>query len=148
MVPPKFYELDLFFPVFSNYKVKIVITREPIQVARYIADRDYLREPQPREVADAFTTSGHGYSFVYLRPDTEIGTIAHEMYHAVEGLMDFIFPGAKRDEEVVAYHLGYIVDKAVEFNLKVAPRFEIKAKREAAQKIKSDRAKSFERRQK
>ncbi len=105
-------------------------------------------EPQIGENSEAFTLGSipGGYSIIYLKKDAKIGTIAHESYHAVKHLMKFIgSPGD--DGEVVAYHLGYIVDKAVEFNLKVADRFEIAAKREAAQTVKSDREKDFKGRQ-
>lgn len=129
MVPPKFCELDIFFPVFSNYKVKIVFARpdDLRSVARYIADRDYQREPELDAGSDAFTTSSAegGYANIYLPPNAEAGTVAHEAYHSVKGLMKFI-GSLGDDSEVIAYHLGYLVDKAVEFNLKVAKRFKTK----------------------
>ena len=123
MKPPKFEELVLRFPVMSNFKVSVVLAEDLKSAAFYIADRDYLREPNPGEGAEAFTVTSPtgGYSTIYLKPDSEMGTIAHESYHAVCNLLKFI--GAEQEPEVVAYHLGYIVDAIVAFNLKVRGRF-------------------------
>lgn len=119
---PKYQELVMFFPVFSNFKVRVIIAPDTVAAAYYIADRDYIADPQITDYAEAFTcsNSNNGWSIIYLTPDAMLGTIAHETYHAVTAMMKMI--GAAEEHEVVAYHLGYIVNKIVEFNLKVAPR--------------------------
>lgn len=125
---PFFQELVIYFPVFSNYKVTVLLCEQPIVAGRYVADRDYLSEP-PTSVSesDAFTkTSDYGYATIHLRPNSPIGDIAHESYHAISGLMRWL--GAKHEDEVIAYHLGYLVDKIVEFKARVAPRFDRKKK--------------------
>lgn len=119
---PLLKELVMLFPVFSNFKVTVVIAPDPVAAAYYIADRDYLADPQITEYSEAFTASNpnRGWSIIYLTPDAKLGTIAHESYHTVTAMMKMI--GAAEEHEVVAYHLGYLVDKIVDFNLKVAPR--------------------------
>ena len=115
------------FPVFSNFKVSVFIAENTDATACYIADRDFTAEPT-RDGTEALTVSSprNGWANIYIPFDAHMGTIAHESYHAVEAMMKFI--GANKESEVVAYHLGFLVDKIVEFNLKVAPRF---AKRKA-----------------
>ncbi len=120
---PKFAEFSHVFPVFSNFKLSVIITEDAQRTARYLCDRDYLRDfdiPEETE-ATTVTSVASGYSIIYLKPDAALGTIAHEAYHAVTGMLKMI--GAAEEHEIVAYHLGYIVNKIVEFNLKVAPRF-------------------------
>lgn len=127
---PFVQELVMHFPVFSNFKVTVILCEQPVIGGRYIADRDYLQEP-PSYIneTEAFTSSSmNGYATIHLKPNAAIGTIAHEAYHAVVGMMKFV--GATHENEVIAYHLGYIVDKIAEFNLKVAPRFERNKKHE------------------
>lgn len=123
---PKMEELVMHFPVMSNYKVTVVIADDLKSAAYYIADRDYLKDPNPGEGAEAFTITQPtgGYSIIYIKPNAGMGTIAHESYHAVCGIMKMI--GADEEHEVVAYHLGFIVDAIVAFNLKVAGRFTCK----------------------
>jgi hypothetical protein len=123
MKTPKFEELFMPFPVFSNFKVRVIISDDLRSSALYIHDRDYLKEPFVGSGAEAFTCSSPegGYSIIYLKPNPEMGTVAHEAYHAVCAILKMI--GAEEEHEVVAYHLGYIVDAIVAFNLKIAPRF-------------------------
>lgn len=50
-------------------------------------------------------------SWVFFTPDSTIGTIAHECFHAVWRM--FKWMGAKPNNEIMAYHLGYLVDRAM-----------------------------------
>jgi hypothetical protein len=120
---PKMEELFIPFPVFSHYKVTVVIAEDLKSAAYYIADRDYLKDPNPGDGCEAFTISQPmgGYSIIYLKPNPSMGTIAHESYHAVCAMMKMI--GAAEEHEVVAYHLGFLVDAITAFNLKIAGRF-------------------------
>jgi hypothetical protein len=46
-----------------------------------------------------------------LKPNVTEGTIAHESWHAILNML--VRVGADLDNEVVAYHLGYLVDEIV-----------------------------------
>jgi len=126
---PKMEELFLPFPVFSGYKITVVIAHDIKSAAYYIADRDYLKDPNPGEGCEAFTISQPmgGYSIIYLKPDAGMGTIAHESYHAVCAMMKMI--GAAEEHEIVAYHLGFLVDAITSFNMKVSGRFKCPIKK-------------------
>lgn len=94
----------LRFPVFSNYKVVVVFTADLAREALKWSPPD----KQPNEMAAAVTiTNSDGLSTVILphRPDAE--TVAHEAYHVVAAMLAWI--GASQEEEVIAYHLGYLV---------------------------------------
>jgi len=130
---PIMEELFLPFPIFG-YKVTVVIAEDLKSAAYYIADRDYLKDPHPGDGCEAFTISqpDGGYSIIYLKPNAGMGTIAHESYHAVCAMMEMI--GASEEHEVVAYHLGFLVEAIVAFNLKVAGRFKCPIKKSSKSK--------------
>lgn len=49
---------------------------------------------------------------LFLRFDAKAGSIAHEAFHAVWNLYEY--HGMKRDDEGMAYHLGYLVEAILE----------------------------------
>jgi hypothetical protein len=49
---------------------------------------------------------------IFVKFDAKIGSIAHEAFHAIWNLFDY--HGMKRDDEGMAYHLGYLVEHIVE----------------------------------
>ncbi len=118
---PKFVELSTTFPVFSNFKVSIFFSPEIRQTAFWVADRDYTGDHESTETAEAFTVSGHGFSNIYFNPNARPGIIAHEAYHAVTNLLKMV--DAQEEHEVVAYHLGYLVDLVIKFQEKTKGRF-------------------------
>jgi hypothetical protein len=46
-------------------------------------------------------------SEIFVKFDADIGSIVHEAHHAVWNL--FEYHGMKRDDEAMAYHLGFLV---------------------------------------
>jgi len=48
-------------------------------------------------------------AFIFLRPKASPGTVAHESWHAVRYMLRWAC--ADLEEEVVAYYLGYLVNK-------------------------------------
>lgn len=120
---PFFQEMVTIFPVFSNFKLTVIFTEELSKTAAYISDRDFISEPSAMDDVEAFTASNwrKGYSYIYLQPDAPTGTVAHEAYHAVCNIMRMA--GAEEEHEVMAYHLGYVVDLISAFQLKVKGRF-------------------------
>jgi hypothetical protein len=54
-----------------------------------------------------------GASFIFLPWDCSIGVIVHESWHAIRRMMSYI--NSDFDNEVIAYHLGYLVDEIIDF---------------------------------
>ena len=100
------YEKMVRFPVF-NYSVEIVFTGSVSESHYYRTDEDSpdCHEGQYTELA--------GGGILYIQKEASYGTLAHECWHAVHHMLARV--GAGLDEEVVAYHLGYLVDKVLEF---------------------------------
>lgn len=102
--------LKIVFPVFSEYTVYVVLTKDIPEAARkrcIPGDFDYTRG---LHVRNGFT------SWMFLHPRACSSTVAHECWHAVEGIMKAI--GADPESEVIAYHLGYLVGEVSNFMAK------------------------------
>ena len=52
-------------------------------------------------------------SFVFLPYSASVGSIAHESWHVVRRMMEHA--GVELDNEAVAYHLGFLVNKIFRF---------------------------------
>jgi hypothetical protein len=108
---PKDRQFTIPLPHF-NYAIKVVFTGDFKEFAKkkkwskfseQIADDD-------RTVSGYHCSHpGEGLSWILLRHDPKISTIVHETFHVVWRIMEHI--GAKFENEVMAYHLGYIVEK-------------------------------------
>lgn len=100
----------IYFPMYG-YKINVVITSDIL----------YSRNKRHVEIGEIFKDKHsplglhsyhpeYGVSFLFLNPDTGIGTVAHECNHAVYRMFRWI--GAEDvDEEIVSYTLGYIVQE-------------------------------------
>jgi hypothetical protein len=100
------------FPVFRGYTVNIIFTND-VTAARAkrndclgISDFGY-------DVEAMHGTDGQGTSILFFQEAASAETIAHESWHAVHALMRWV--GASLEDEIVAYHLSYIVDQVVKF---------------------------------
>ena len=92
----------LQFKVFSDYQVVVIFTDN---IGKELAK---LTDQPPTEGAQALTvinTGGNAHVFFPHNPDAE--TIAHEAVHVIHALMKWA--GAEPEDEVIAYHLGYLV---------------------------------------
>jgi hypothetical protein len=49
---------------------------------------------------------------IFVKFDAKIGSITHEAFHAIWNL--FEYHGMKRDDEAMAYHLGWLAEQIVE----------------------------------
>ena len=108
--PPKaliehLYEIP--FPVLGQYTVTVAFTNDPLRTAeRLKVELDSLGEhttaltlPMPDGVVMLFN----------LNPS--VNSMTHESYHAVRRM--FKWAGADIDNELIAYHLGYLMQKVV-----------------------------------
>ena len=101
------------FPVFAGYIVHIEITSDikaSFKKYKYTRDLDIDLEDT---LAMAIHVEGSGMSFIFLPYNASVGCIAHESWHVIRRMLDYL--GADQDNEVMGYHLGYLVDKAFRF---------------------------------
>jgi hypothetical protein len=103
------FEHIVKFPVLSNYFVHVIFTDN---IARSRKGR-YGTEGASEGAAalSSVAVGGHGHLF-FKRTNTE-GIVAHEAWHAVFRM--FEWAGAELDNEMVAYHLSYLVDQIAKF---------------------------------
>lgn len=107
------HKTKIRFPVFSDYTVHVVVT-EDIMEAR--AELDYLLGPCGGGAASALHSypADHPVSYLFFNPVLlTYGVVAHETWHCVRAMLEWA--GARMENEVVAYHLGYIVDEIHKF---------------------------------
>ena len=109
------------FPMYE-YKVHIVYTSNiqhsrdlrndvldgAVELSHYV---DGLHSTSDR---DLFT------SYIFFTPKSSYGVITHEAYHVVCRMFKTI--EAEHEEELFAYHLGYITDECVKLKLNTAWR--------------------------
>jgi hypothetical protein len=120
------YQVKIHFSVLSGYDIYIVITEdlEKSTKSRYPYSSHSLMG------TDAITyraESGDGHIFMQLKtlykPYYCAGILAHEAWHAVRDMLRYIGIGGLREiesevpleNEIVAYHLGYTVERATKF---------------------------------
>ena len=108
------YEKDITFPVFVGYRVHVVFTDDlrKSRIARY-GDKGLSEDAA---ALHCVAKNGNAHLFFDL---SKVSTciIAHESWHAVRRMLEWA--GAELDNEVVAYHLGYIVGLVFDFWLDI-----------------------------
>lgn len=105
---------SVHFDVF-NYKLYVIYT-DNLRATRETLNNavGVLKEPLTDCVDGLHCyNKREGDAFILITPETSIGSIAHEVSHAVWRM--FKYYGAKFENELFAYHLGYTVDKILEF---------------------------------
>lgn len=102
------------FPVFSNYFVHVELFSDLKKTLAKYPQTKNIPEKE-FENSDALTVhdlDGH-FSFIFVKHNVSVGTIAHESWHAVNQMMNVM--GVEIDSETVAYHLGYLVNEVFRF---------------------------------
>ncbi len=101
------------FPPY-NYRIYVIFTDSLEQSANKLSSQGLLTKSHG--ISDDGTTDGfsvrmpnQSYSFVILRYHATINQVVHECYHAVSNMFRWI--GATHEEEVFAYHMGYLVQE-------------------------------------
>ena len=103
------------FAVFNDYKVKIVLTRD--------LDKALLSFKHTADVESGGETTGgitvhvdcERLSYIFIPYGSSTGSMAHEAYHAVQRMLKNCSIELKN--EVVAYHLGYLMNEIVDLAL-------------------------------
>lgn len=102
-----FHKESINLPTF-HYEVFVVVTNNISKAAARIEGK--LTEPQEfydQAAAMALHNHNKGKSYILLPPKTDIGDITHECWHVIRRIFSYI--GAELENEIVAYHLGYLV---------------------------------------
>ena len=100
------------FPVFGGYVVYFVETNDFDLAIQHLK----LKSHGPCEGAEAMTwvAKDGGYSYILVKPKSPIHHIVHECWHAIYHMLTFRNVSLD-DEENIAYHLDYLVSKAMKF---------------------------------
>jgi hypothetical protein len=110
------YERVLRFPVFAGYQVHIIFT-EDIGESR----RKRYGSRGGSDGAGALHSSAEGgHSHLFYRVgvgNCNAGTIAHEAWHAVRAMLVDFSGVTIMENEVTAYHIGYLVQAVVNFQI-------------------------------
>jgi hypothetical protein len=103
------------FPVFSDYIVHVEITSDlEASMRRYPPCVAAMNEFKDDYSCEALTIhTDETFSFIFFQHDASAGTIAHEAWHVVSRMLKLL--GVEPDGEVVAYHLGYLVNQIFKF---------------------------------
>jgi hypothetical protein len=109
------YATWLNFPVMSNYAVRLIFTDD---LDKSAAGRRLSSRPSVKADAFCFHVKDEGQSYIVLKHDSNEGTIAHECWHIVHRVLGYCGV-ADMDDEIVAYHISYMVEKVYEFKKRV-----------------------------
>ena len=110
----KDYATWVTFPVLAKFKVRVILTEN---LANSAGQRIGGCSLDGSADAACYNTK-NGWSYMFLNPQADEGTIAHESWHIIFEIMDYV--GAKIENEVVAYHLGYLINKIHTFKKEVS----------------------------
>lgn len=99
------------FSVF-DYMVRVVYTDDMSESIK--ARREILGDIDCND-SDAvhLALRNKSESYLILSSDVSAGTIAHEAWHCVRRIMEYI--EADLENEIVGYHIGYLVDEVTNF---------------------------------
>ena len=105
----------LEFPVFSHYIVHVEVTSDiEKSMKKYHTTKEIVEDDFDNR-ADGITVSveDDGISYIFLKHNSSVNTIAHESWHVVHRMMSFM--GVGMESETIAYHLGYMVEHIFKF---------------------------------
>lgn len=102
------------FPQYG-YKISFIETNNII-ISR--KNRDHIlgefKEDSNNKFINGLSSDIEYFSFIFLNRNPDINTLVHECYHSICKMFRWI--NAKDvDEEIFAYTLGYLVEKACKF---------------------------------
>ena len=102
---------EIKFPALGNYRIRIVVTKD---VRKYMLTCSEFKDiAMDGEHADTYAITlhqvGNNLTYIIFPFGASVGSIAHECWHAVRKML--LHLNAKLDNEVVAYHLGYLVNQ-------------------------------------
>ena len=103
----------IVFPVFCDYVVHVELTTDVAKsLSKYPSTKGVFQETGITDAMSIHITN-ENFSYIFLRYNSSVGTIAHESWHVVKRMMEHV--GIELDSETVAYHLGYLVNQIFRF---------------------------------
>jgi hypothetical protein len=92
-----------------HYCVWVIVTNDICKAASKVKKADTSSEREFYEQSAALTlhNTHKGESFIIVTPKSDVGDVAHEVWHAVRKV--FEWTGAELENEMVAYHIGYLM---------------------------------------
>src|ERR1039458_5704373 len=106
------YERVVTFTVWSEYDVHIVFTED---IGRSRKAR-YGTYGLCDSAGALHVSAEHGHAHIFFKlSGAPTGIIAHECWHAIYHMMIEWAGVTELDNEAVAYHLGYLVQKVIDF---------------------------------
>jgi hypothetical protein len=118
------------FDVFSNYTVRIVFSSD---LRKSAMGRLGHMPADESAVAFVFHVHNRSQSYIFLPLDTSESTVAHEAWHVVHKVLKC--SGVEEfDDEVVAYHLGWLVRQIYQFKNQISEKKHDQRKRRTGNK--------------
>jgi hypothetical protein len=109
------YRKNVVFEVMARYIAHIVFSED---VAKSCAARYGSCKAHDDAVAFVRHSTIDGRTHMFFPFDSDPGTIAHEAWHVIYHMFDWI--GVKDfDNEFTAYHVGYLVEQIHKFQIEV-----------------------------
>jgi hypothetical protein len=107
------------FAVFSGYAIRVEFAKDLGVAAKKIKDVADVAGDVDSTAAAVTLSDGDMTSYIFIKPGSTYGTIAHEALHAVNYMMKKLgINGDENNDENTAYHLGFVVNHIVAFRNK------------------------------
>ena len=104
-------EFKTFIPFLPySYRIYVIFTDSLVESANALFEKGLLTKNHGiDDTTDGFSVRmpNQSYSFVVLKYNASINQIVHECYHAVCNMFRWV--SAEHEEELFAYHMGYLV---------------------------------------
>lgn len=107
------------FETYSNYSIRVEFAKDLVDAVKKIKDIGSIAGNVDNTAAAVTLSDGDMTSYVFIKPGSTYGTIAHEALHAVNYMMKKLgINGNEDNDENTAYHLGFVVNHIVAFRNK------------------------------
>lgn len=103
------YATWVTFEIMANYHVRLILTDDLLKSATRTGSR-----PDGPSDAFCFHIKGESRSYIFLKLDSAESTVAHECWHIVHRVLTWCNV-KDMDDEIVAYHLDYMVEQVYKF---------------------------------
>lgn len=103
----------LDFSILGHYQVHIELSSNIRAALKKYKQTENVNMDDDDEDTDALAihVKNVSFSYIFLPHNARPGTIAHESWHVVRRMFEHV--GADLEDEMVAYHIGYLVDQIV-----------------------------------
>jgi hypothetical protein len=96
------------FPIFNDYQVTVIESNNLVRTGlRLNSDLSGAHAGFISSIKDP------RLGWIVLGPNADEGTVAHEASHAIRAMLAYV--GARNEDEVFAYHIGFLVERIHKF---------------------------------